>query len=126
MRLPAPERSKLIGWGLAGTVIVVALGFLWGRGHSLSADVAMMVALIGAVGGLSGYIVLMGVGRWWLPVLHYVLVDREFLAGLVVAVCGGLSAVVAIWVLRNREPEGPRQSRRITSYSSREGYTIGD
>ncbi len=86
--LPEPTRSALIAWALASIGAVSALAFLLGRERSLAADRAIAVALAGAIGGLAGYVVLMAMGRWWLPVVRYVLVGREYLAGVVAAVCG--------------------------------------
>ncbi len=100
--LPTPDRNALIRWGLLGTAITFGLGFFWSRERSMSAQLAVTVALTAAIGSLSGYILLMVLARWWLPVIRYVLVGREYLAAPADVLVGGIVLGTALWITRDR------------------------
>ncbi len=110
--LPAPETGKLIRWGVLGAAIVAVLGFFWSRELSLRPVCAMRAGLIGLVGGLAGYDVFIALGRYWLPIVHYVLVAREYLACVVAVGAGGLALFVALWVMQSNERLEPSATHR--------------
>ncbi|MCU0522415.1 MAG: hypothetical protein MUF84_17200 [Anaerolineae bacterium] len=98
LSLPTPVGATLLRWGLVSALMVLAVAFMWARERSLPADRALTLALVGAIGSLLGYTALLALGRWWLPVLRFALVGREYLAGLTALVTGAVvcMAIVAI------------------------------
>jgi len=123
--LPKPARSSLIGWALVSTAMVSTLAFLLGRERSLAADRAFAVALVGAIGSLVGYVVLMAMARWWLPVVHYALVGREYLVAVVAAVCGLAACLVAgLTADHERRLPAPRMLQHSTEPRGPEGQEL--
>ncbi|MGC9469751.1 MAG: glycoside hydrolase family 3 N-terminal domain-containing protein [Anaerolineae bacterium] len=100
-KLPIPDRGRLIRWGLLGSVVISAFAFLWSRERAVSAHLSATLSLTSLVGSLGGYVLIMAFARWWLPVMRYGLVDREYAAGLAAAVAGALVFSVSSWVVRD-------------------------
>ncbi|MBN1248441.1 MAG: hypothetical protein JXC32_12335, partial [Anaerolineae bacterium] len=111
-RLPAPEPSKLLRWGLLSSLAVAAFGFVWSRQLSLKAEAAIRAALVGLVAGLGGYDAFVAIGRWWLPMTWYALVAREYLAGLVAVGVGVVALLISLWAMQDQSRFDPSLARR--------------
>lgn len=107
--LPVLKWPSMLHWGLAGVFLIFVAGFFWAREREVDATKALRIALWGAAGGLTGYIVLIFVGQRWLMVWLYRMIGREFLAGAVAIVSGGggLLSAVLISILRHSRTRDP-------------------
>jgi beta-N-acetylhexosaminidase len=102
MVLPSLERTALILWAFAGAGLSFLISFLWARDRSLAADRAATLALEGVIGGLAVYVLVMALARWWLPVVRFGLVGREYL-GVLLTGSSGLAVARVAGKLRRRE-----------------------
>ncbi|MBN1873775.1 MAG: hypothetical protein JXA33_06065 [Anaerolineae bacterium] len=98
IHLPVPQRVLLLRWGFGGAAAIFLLGFLFARERSMQLSNALRVGLWGCIGGIGGYVVLIFIARWWMPVWHYRMVGREFMAGGV-AVLGGVSVFLIAFMV---------------------------
>ena len=83
----------LLRWGIGGAFFVALAGFFWARQRKLGVVVAMRIALIGLVGGLFGYVVVVALGRFWLTGWLYRVVGYEYMA-VVVTLVVGIAALI--------------------------------
>ncbi len=118
--LPTPRRSRLVGWGIVGAVTVFGVAFFWARERSRTPELAATIALASVVGSLSGYILVMAAARWWLPVVRYGLVGREYLTALVTLGVGIAVLLLALWLTRDAV-----QRRNIETRARVKGYRRG-
>lgn len=98
LRLPRPQRGRLLGWALGGALISGVLGAFLGRERQMRAEVATRLGLLGVIGGLAAYVVWIAVGRFQIPAWYYGIAQREFIAGVVTLGIGGLVLLTAILV----------------------------
>ncbi|MGC9400383.1 MAG: glycoside hydrolase family 3 N-terminal domain-containing protein [Anaerolineae bacterium] len=88
LRLPTPRRYALLGWAAMGVALASGVGYLWMRERRSEPDLVLRSALWGAIGGLSGYVLLMVGGRGLVPGWLHWLAGREMLTGGVTLVSG--------------------------------------
>jgi hypothetical protein len=121
MALPSLARTSLLLWAFGGAVVAFFARFLWSRDHSLAADRSATLALVGIIGGLSAYVLVMALARWWLPVVRFALMGREYLGALITAGAGYI--VTGLMESLERRSASRYASR---SGASREGEGIPD
>ena len=114
--LPAPRRSHLLRWGLFGAGLTALSGFLLAREQSRRSELAAQVALATLIGALIAYDLVMAVGRWWVPGLHFLAVTREYMTA-VVSGAGGI--LVMSFALRSARRKA--EAARIRAASRRDG-----
>ncbi len=93
IRLPLLKRGRLLGWGFGSVALALLGGFLWMRNRGQSVVRAVRTGLWGAVGSLTGYIIIM-IGCWVRPGLRYSLIGREHIVGGLAYVIGLLAMVI--------------------------------
>ena len=98
LRLPRPQRGRLLGWALMGTLIVGALGIFWGHERKMQAGVTTRLGLLGIIGSLTAYVIWVTVGRFRIPAWYYGIAQREFMAGGVTLGIGGIVLLVVMLV----------------------------
>jgi len=93
LSLPALEGPMLLRWGLGGALFVALAGFFWARQRELDIVIAVRLALVGLVGGVSGYVAVIALGRFWLSGWLYTIVGHEYMA-VTVALLVGTTALI--------------------------------
>ena len=91
MALPHIHGATLFVWGGVGALGVCLLGYLVSRWRGVAVEDSVRVGLVGYAGSWMGYVILVALCRWLLPVWLYRLIGREALAGAVAAAGGSLS-----------------------------------
>lgn len=97
LRLPLPNRYLLLGWAAMGALFAGALGFLWVRERTVDPVLTLRIVLWGIVGGLSGYVITMGIGKGIFPGWIYWLTGREMISGGVTLASGLIVCLRSAW-----------------------------
>jgi hypothetical protein len=100
---------------LLGAALLLAVAFAWSRERALTPQLSVTLSLASFIGGLAGYVLMMAVSRWWLPVVRYELVGREYIAGIISGLGGLLVFGPALWMTRDVSSDKARDEQAVAS-----------
>ncbi|MDF1515195.1 MAG: hypothetical protein P1S60_15405, partial [Anaerolineae bacterium] len=92
--LPVLDRTRILVWALGSLVCVGLASFMWFRDQAMLPEQAVRHVLWAMISGLGAYLLTVVFIRWLMPGIRYVLIDREYILGLVSS-GGGLLSIVA-------------------------------
>ncbi len=92
---PRPNRSRMLGWGVVGELLLLLLGLGWvARQSSLGPEEYFVLSGWALSGGALGYNVAMVIVRWLHPTWLYRLMGHEWLLGAVVLLSGAVALLL--------------------------------